>query len=190
MLKTNNNNTQKTFEEFFREKTKELTVTIFNSKTYDENEKYRKTHNIKCIYSCIHPLTSSIQNNTGVYVLEADASLNKIRGIGFIKVNNEKHYRKIIYENPNYNNYTYRGNYHIARKEMNEEEEMIMKILDQLCFYGKTHLKRYSGIKRFPKWWIYNMSEKIDILDFITNMFRRVSKESKESKDTTKTENI
>jgi hypothetical protein len=166
----------KTFDEFFREKTKELTVTIFNTKTYEENQKYRKNNNIKCIYSCSHPLTS-IQNDTGVYVLEADISINKIRGIGYIKLNNNKHYCKIIYENQNYNNYAYRGNYHIQREDMNEHEEIIMKVLDQLCFYGKSHLKRYSGIKRFPKKWIYNMSEKTDVLDFITHMFnRRLSK--------------
>jgi hypothetical protein len=67
----------------------------------------------------------------------------------------------------------------------------IINKLDLLCFYGKSHLKRYSGIKRFPQKWIYNMSKTgyekepssktqssdtqntlpIDILDSIRKMF-------------------
>jgi hypothetical protein len=156
--------------EFFKHKTKELTVTLFNEKTYSENVQYRKEKNIKCMYSCSEPLTS-IQENKGIYVLEADVSINKIRGIGFIKINPDSGNYRNVYENTQYNSYSYRGNYHIKREEMTDREEIIMKVLDQLCFYGKTHLKRYSGIKRFPKKWIYNMRELTDVLDFITKMF-------------------
>jgi hypothetical protein len=167
--------------EFFKTKTKELTVTTFNEKTYLENITYRKKKNIECIYSCFEPIGSTIDGNKGIYVLEADVTNNKIRGIGFIRKNGNNATTRTIYENNEYNFYSYMGNYHITREDMlYEREEEVMKILDRLCFYGKTHLKRYAGIKRFPKKWIYNMSKSTDILDFITKMF-----ETRKSKKTT-----
>jgi hypothetical protein len=160
------------YHDFFENKTKELALTCFNEKTYSENNKYRTEHNVKCIYNCFDPLLS-FSENKGIYILEADISTNKIRGIGFIKINKDLVNYKKIYENQHYNNYTYKGKYHIKREEMSENEETIMKVLDQLTFYGKTHLKRYSSIKRFPKKWIYNMRELTDLLDFITKMFEK-----------------
>ena len=130
-------------EEYFKKKTKELTLTIFNEKTFLENEKYRKDKNIKCLYSCNYPLWES---EKGIFVLEGNISINKIVGIGFIKLNKDSGNYREIYETKHYNNYTYKGNYHIKRKNMSEKEEEVMEALDYLCFQGKTHLKRYSGI--------------------------------------------
>jgi hypothetical protein len=173
----NNNNPNKQLKslmkEFFENRTKEITVSVFNHTTYKQNTEYRKKNNIQCIYSSFEPFGRTIDKNKGVYVLEADISQNKIRGIGFIKLNKNTGIYKEIYEEPRYNNYTYTGNYHISQDEMTEDELSIMKIVEQLCFYGKTHLKRYSGIKRFPQKWIYNLSESVDLLDFITRMFEK-----------------
>ena len=156
--------------DFFKNKTKELTLTLFTEETYKQNQEYRKNHNIKCIYSCYDPISKSFENK-GIYVLEGDITVNQIRGIGFIRLNKDSGNYRTIYEKKNYNNYTYKGNYHINREDMNEREEIIMQVFDTLCFYGKTHLKRFSGIKRFPKRWIYNMRELTDVLEFITKMF-------------------
>jgi len=162
-------------EEYFKSKSKELTVTIFNEQTWEENKKYKTEHNFKCIYSCSLPITS-IEEKKGLYVLEADTTNNKIQGIGFIKNVDSC---KRIYNDKKYNQYTYIGHYHIDRKDMNTHEEKMIQVLDYLCFYGKSHLKRYSGIKRFPKKWIYNMREKIDILEFLRQMFE-LRKENKQ----------
>jgi hypothetical protein len=158
------------FHEYFQTKKKELMVTIFNETTYKENILFREQNNIPCIYSCNYPITS-VEMKKGIYVLECDITNNKIRGIGFI-VNKEAYYKK-IYDDERYNNYAYRGKYHISREEMSDEEEIVISALEYLCFYGKTHVKRYSGIKRFPRQWIYNMREKVDVLEFITKMFHK-----------------
>ena len=71
------------------------------------------------------------------------------------------------------------GKHRIDRNEMNSEEEEIMKVFDILCFTGKRHQKRLSGIKSFPVDMLYKMSkraielEKPDLVDFMTNMFKR-----------------
>lgn len=181
-------NTEKIeMKKFFQTKKKELALTIFNKKTWEENEIYRKENGYKCIYSISLPITS-IEKEKGIFVLEGNISENKIKGIGYI-IN--EYYCKKIYEKGIYNQYTYIGNYRIDRDEMTPEEYEIINKLDLLCFYGKSHLKRYSGIKRFPQKWIYNMSKTgyakepssktqssdtqntlpIDILDSIRKMF-------------------
>ena len=71
------------------------------------------------------------------------------------------------------------GKTRIDRNTMNEEEEEIMKVFDILCFTGKRHQKRLSGIKAFPMDMIYKMSlrskelGKMDLVDFITEMFKK-----------------
>jgi hypothetical protein len=161
----------KEINQYFETKTKELMVTIFNEKTYEENMKYRIENGIQCAYSCCDPLTS-VEKHKGLFVLEANTSTNTIKGIGFIKTKEDYQCRK-IYTNTDYNNYCYTGYYHIKRENMTEKEETVMQLLDELCFYGKTHLKRYSGIKRFPRKWIYNLRETIDLLETITKMFQK-----------------
>jgi hypothetical protein len=161
----------KEINQYFEKKTKELMVTIFNEKTYQENMEYRMENGIQCAYSCFDPLTS-VEKHKGLFVLEANISTNTIKGIGFIKTKEDYQCIK-IYTNTDYNNYCYTGHYHIKREDMTEKEEETMKLLDELCFYGKTHLKRYSGIKRFPRKWIYNLRETIDLLETITKMFQK-----------------
>jgi hypothetical protein len=63
---------------------------------------------------------------------------------------------------------------------MTEEEENIMRVFDVLCFTGARHMKRLQGIKAFPMDMLYKCSKIMDLLDFITKMFKcRLEKVSK-----------
>jgi hypothetical protein len=92
-------------------------------------------------------------------------------GIGFIKNKpSTKHY--YVYDNDNYNRYSYIGSLRIDREEMTEEEDRIMKVFDILCFYGNHHMKRGQGLKTFPMDMLYRMKEKLDLVKFINEMFK------------------
>jgi hypothetical protein len=55
---------------------------------------------------------------------------------------------------------------------MDEEEERIMKAFDILCFKGNRHMKRGHGLKSFPIEMLYNCSKELDLVEYITNMFK------------------
>jgi hypothetical protein len=101
-----------------------------------------------------------------------DNDNNKILGIGMIrnKPSTKKHF---VYENGNYNRYVYVGNTRIDRKDMTEEEDTIMRVFDILCFTGNRHMKRGQGLKSFPVDILYKCSRKIDLVAFVTDMFKR-----------------
>jgi hypothetical protein len=98
-------------------------------------------------------------------------STNRIEGIGVIQnkpiVNKYK-----VYESFSYNRYTYIGRYRISRKDMTEEEEEIMKVLDIFCFTGAKNLKRGKGITAFPIETLYKCSKHMDLVEFIRHMFK------------------
>ncbi len=97
---------------------------------------------------------------------------NRIMGIGLVK--NTPIYNKYnVYKKSAYNQFAYVGYYRIDRKDMDETEEVIMRVFDHYCFKGKTHLKRLKGIKLFPKRILDNCESILDLLDFITKMFLR-----------------
>ena len=56
---------------------------------------------------------------------------------------------------------------------MNIEEETIMKVFDILCFKGNRHMKRGQGLKMFPSRMLFNVRKKIDLVEFIRNMFKK-----------------
>jgi hypothetical protein len=52
-----------------------------------------------------------------------------------------------------------------------------MKIFDILCFTGNRHMKRGQGLKSFPIDMLYRCSKRIDLVKFISEMFKtRLSK--------------
>jgi hypothetical protein len=71
-----------------------------------------------------------------------------------------------------YNRYIYHGKHHIARNQMTEYEERIMKVFDILCFTGNKHMKRGQGIKSFPIEMLYKCSRTLDLVSFICEMFK------------------
>jgi hypothetical protein len=161
-------------QDYFAEKTKEIVVTIFNEKTIAENREFTNNQQrYKAIYSAPVPISPTIPITKGLFVLEANNDLNMIEGIGYIKQTDDRHC-KFIYDDPKYNQYTYYGTHHIDRASMTPDELVIMDVLDTLCFNGKTHLKRFRGIRRFPKKWIYRiwLNSQLDLIAMISAMFK------------------
>lgn len=150
-----------------------LTTTRFNNETWNENTNYRtKIQNIACIYPTPEENSKKISENAILFVLEMNNDTNQIMGIGMVRNHAiAKKYR--VYSNESYNRYAYLGKNRIDRSSMTQEEERIMKVFDILCFTGSRHMKRLQGIKAFPIDMLYRCSKILDLVDFISQMFKR-----------------
>lgn len=147
-------------------------VSLFTEKTYIENKTFCKENNIPCLYSSAVPITPTIPEDQGLFVIEADVSTNQVRGIGYIK---NRPQVKSLYktdDSKKHNGYIYVGKLHIPRPPV---EDILFQLLDALCFYGKTHLKRYTGIQRFPQKWLNNLRKraKYDMVDILWDLASR-----------------
>lgn len=144
----------------------------FNESTWNENKEYRKTHSqISCVYCSPDPISQSIPNDSVMFILEMNNDTNEIMGIGLVRnhpILNKYH----VYDNGNYNRYVYVGKNRIDRTDMTEKEEQIMKAFDILCFTGNRHMKRGQGLKSFPIDILYRCSKKVDLVKFISEMFK------------------
>jgi hypothetical protein len=149
-----------------------LLTSRFNNETWLENLSYRnKNNNPGCVYCSPDPISSQIPTETILFILEMNNDTNTIMGIGMVRnrpfVNKHK-----VYVNGNYNRYVFTGKHRIDRAEMSEEEEHIMQAFDILCFTGRRHMKRGQGLKSFPTEILYKCNSRIDLVDFIRNMFK------------------
>ena len=158
-----------------------IMTTRFTNETWNENREYCMKHKdqLSCAYGVPLQANNNFTREDIMLVLEMNNEENKIMGIGMVKnqpVIRNKMYN--IYTNPNYNRYVYLGKNRIDRSELNEEEENILQVFDILCFTGKRHQKRLSGLKAFPIDMLYRMSKraielgKTDLVDFMINMFK------------------
>ena len=50
----------------------------------------------------------------------------------------------------NYNRYTYKSRIRVDRDELTERELKFIEGLEELVFYGSTHIKRGQGITKVP----------------------------------------
>jgi len=150
-----------------------ITTTRFTEKTWQENCDYRKRHpQFQCIYGACESVSSELEKNIPLLVLEMNNDTNQIMGIGMIR--NIAHYRKhTIYSNEEYNRVSYVGKYRIDRSEMDEEEETVMKAFDILCFKGARHMKRLRGIKTFSVDVLFRVKKVMDLDKFVKNMFAK-----------------
>lgn len=126
-----------------------LLTTRFNNDTWQENCAYKERNQINgCIYGSATKIKETIPLNNLVYIIEMNNSLNKIEGIGLIRniAHFDKYYK--IYSAGTYNRYIYKSNYRIDRANLDKE---LVKILDNICFKGKTHLKRGIGFTSIMK---------------------------------------
>jgi len=163
---------KKQIKEYVKKLPHRIMTNRWNQQTWEENCNFRRIHeHIKCIYCCPMMIAKEIPKDTTLFVLEMNNDTNKIMGIGLIR-NRHVMNKYMVYENDRYNRFVYVSKTHISRESMTEEEEEIMKILDKMCFHGNTHLKRGQGIKSFPPKMLYSMLEKIDLVEFMVNMFR------------------
>jgi hypothetical protein len=145
----------------------------FNNQTWEENMKFREKHKkIGCIYCSPAPLSEQIPNDMGLFVLEMNNDRNRIMGIGIV-TNHPRIQKYNVYENGNFNRYSFVGKNRIDRNEMTESEEEIMKVFDILCFTGNKHMKRGQGLKLFPSEMLYRISFRLNLVDFIKEMFKK-----------------
>jgi hypothetical protein len=122
------------------------------------------------------PISGPNSNVNGIklLVLEMHNDLNTIMGIGAVFA--RSHYRRYsMYVDDKYNVCAFVGPYRIARTEMTEKEEIMMVMLDTLCFRGKRHMKRLRGLTLFPDELCVHVREhhRMDLRAEIQSMFRR-----------------
>ena len=152
-----------------------LATTRFNTKTWGENCKWREKHHWDgCVYGTPVRIADKYMPNAKMFVLEMHNDKNKIQGIGLIKNKIEIGKYHKIYDEGNYNRYTYKGVQRISRNELNKQQKKIIRILDILVFKGSRHLKRGQGVKVVPEW-ISNNSH-IDFVHLIREIFKSKSK--------------
>ena len=128
-----------------------LTATRFNNKTWKQNCLYIEKKEINgCIYGVPTRISEDTILNSEVLVIEMNNDTNKILGIGVIRnyLRMDKHFR--VYEDGNYNRFTYRSKIRIDRNEFTEREMFLIEGVEQLLFYGSTHIKRGQGITKIP----------------------------------------
>jgi hypothetical protein len=149
-----------------------LLTSRFSTATWNENQKYRRNNpKIGCIYCAPQQVTTSIPVEAVLFILEMNNDTNKIMGIGMVR--NHPHLSRYnVYNNGNYNRYAYAGKNRIDRNEMTEKEEEIMKFFDIICFSGNKHMKRGQGLQSFPIDIIYRCKKEVDLVDFISTMFK------------------
>lgn len=158
----------------YRQSLKQYIMTSrFNTQTLQENRDFvKRTTSVKCVYCCPDPIAKNIPIDTVLFVLEMNNETNKIAGIGLVR-NHAFMHKYNVYSERSYNRYIYYGKTHIAREYMTEEEERIMKVFDILCFTGNKHMKRGQGLKSFPVDMLYKCSKKLDLVQFIRDMFKK-----------------
>ena len=172
--------TRKILNDYKKQFRKFLMTTRFSNDTWNENENYRnRNKKIGCIYCSPEPISKEIPIDSVLFILEMNNDINKILGLGMVR-NHAICGKYNVYDNGNYNRYVYTGKYRISRQDMSQEEEEIMKFFDILCFTGSKHMKRGQGMKTFPIDVIYKCSKRLDLVEYISQMFKKRLVEKKE----------
>jgi len=151
-----------------------LLTTRFNNSTWQENQSFCKKKEYPCAYCTPCPISESIKKESVMFVLEMNNDTNRIIGIGMLR--NIPRKGNIVYEEGNYNRFSYIGKKRIDRSQLDAREEALMNILDEKCFKGKGHLKRGQGLTLFPMAVLYkfeNEENPIQIITQIVEMFKK-----------------
>lgn len=150
-----------------------LMTTRFTNKSHNEMISYcNKIKGVNCIYGVPKEISNTIPKEAILFVLEMNNETNCIEGVGMVK-NNAFPNKYGVYEDGNYNRFSYLGKARIDRSIMTEEEESIMQAFDIICFKGSRHLKRSHGITIFPPDILDKCREKMDLTEYIINMFKK-----------------
>lgn len=159
-------------KEYIQSSPHTIMTSRWNEATWEENCNFRKKNPyIGCIYCSPTSISYDISKEATIFVLEMNNDRNQIMGIGLIR-NRPVLNKYFVYDNDRYNRFVYTSKTRIDREDMNEEENKVMQVFDILCFTGNTHMKRGQGLKAFPKEMLYKMSHKLDLVKFITTMFK------------------
>ncbi len=128
---------------------KRLMVTRFNNNTWQENRLWRERNDHNgCIYNCPVYIKDDVPLMIKIYVIEMNNETNKVLGIGRIlnKVYTDQNYA--IYDDRNYNRYTYKGKRRIDKIDIDPVQ---LEKLERRLFTTKSHLKRGQGITQVPQ---------------------------------------
>ena len=151
---------------------KTLMTSRFSNATWNENQNFRNKHpRFGCIYCSPCPVSQRAPIDTTMFILEMNNDENRIMGIGMAK-NHPQINPMQVYKHENYNRYQFYGKHRIDRTDMTETEEAIMRVFDILCFTGNKHQKRGHGLKIFPKEILRRCNRILDLVEFITEMFK------------------
>jgi hypothetical protein len=148
----------------------------FNNYYWNINKNFRIKNNINCIYGCPIEITRKIEYNKKCFVLELHNDINKIIGIGLII--NYPHYNKYKLYNDRNDRYIYKSDKWIDLftpdlKKDNPELQLMIEVLEELCFYGNEHLKRGNGLKLFPTKYLYRLDNELKILNILMKLFNQ-----------------
>ena len=153
----------------------------FNNETWDATVRYRKKHDFPCIYAPACRLSSDIQHNSPVFVIEMNNQQNMIMGIGLVKnkVITDRVHK--VQEDTNCNRYIYIGRHHLPRELLMEYSPFLVTVLDNILFQGKTHSKRGIGLTRIPEKVLQlDVCQELDIKKEIRNVFVHHYKKQKD----------
>ena len=146
-----------------------LATTRFNNKTITENKDWREKNKwTGCIYNVPKRIGESIAVQSLVFVLEMNNDTNQIQAVGLVRntIRTEKRNKYKIYNDQNYNRYSYFSKYRIDRNDLNNKDVIsVFTDIEPLIFKGKRHLKRGQGITKMPRWLDeYNFNRRIQEL--------------------------
>jgi len=148
-------------------------VTVrFNNETLEKNYAYRRKKEFVCMYCTPMGLSPKISYSSPVFVIEMNNSTNKIEGIGFIKNNIIKEKYHKVHEDGNTNRYTYVGKHFMDRELIERYNPLLVYVLDQILFKGKTHSKRGTGLTLIPEKVLkFEVCQDINVKKEITRIF-------------------
>jgi hypothetical protein len=152
----------------------EFAVTRFNTETWMQYARFTENHETG-YYTAPKQITRKTPLHKTIIVLEMNNDSNTIMGIGIVK-NYCEPARARIYEDKNFNRYTYKHRApRIDRSQLNMEECLLLRYFESVCFRGSRHLKRGAGITIMPTRIIEHCLKFVNIFDSFKKMFTRES---------------
>jgi len=123
----------------------------FNSDTWVENERWRSENNWDgCVYGLDKQIPDKVPYGSSIYIIEMNNTTNQIMGIGKIKYIFLSENRTRIYNNDNYNRFTYKSEKRIDRKELLQTSQGMIEQIELVLFKGSRHFKRGHGVIIIP----------------------------------------
>jgi hypothetical protein len=128
-------------------------ITRYNNKTWAERTAWLAANpGYACIYKSPVAIKPDIPYEAPLFVLEMNNDTNQIMGVGRIvnEVRADRGYR--MYEDQNYNRYTYLGRQRLDRADIMQSSvhARVIETLERMLFYGARHAKRGHGIHEVP----------------------------------------
>ena len=157
----------------------DLFVTRFTDDTWEENRRYCINKSLD-IYNSPVLFSKAIPYNTNIIVFEMNNSINKIMGISVVRNKVRGTHQHKIHSDNNYNRYSYFVKSRITLDMMTESELQIVRFVENICFVGKTHMKRGQGVSKINNKNFTKCNNILDIPLFIRNMIMSRKKKEKD----------